>query len=389
MTKTHPALLPNGLEDLLPPHAGHEAAIAKQLMADFTSFGYRRVKAPLAEFEESLLGEQPWSKLAHKTFRVMDPVSNRMLAIRSDSTPQIARMALSRLKDVPRPLRLSYCADILRAQGSQLRPERQYCQAGCEMIGRDGAEADSEMLLVAVYALSRLGVTGLSVDLCMPSLVEVLFEHHGVKGEGEGARAYREALVLRDRDALLVLGGAIANDLVVLLDASGVAAAGLDALLKVGLPESAVIKVQQVRDVLVLIEAALADIGVEGIQFTIDPVEKRGFEYHTGIGYAFFSKGVRGELGRGGRYEAVLGEEHETAVGFTLYLDSLRRACPMGDYVREYVYVPSDMSWSDVVGLQGQGYRVVRGCGEVAASIDVMKRMGCTHMYCDGGVVAI
>ena len=98
-------LLPSGLRDVLPPTAAQEAAAIENLIAFFELNGYERVKAPLVEFEEGLLSGAG-AAIASETFRLMDPVSQRMMGIRPDITPQIARIATSRLADAPRPLRL-------------------------------------------------------------------------------------------------------------------------------------------------------------------------------------------------------------------------------------------------------------------------------------------
>src|SRR5690242_267236 len=108
----HPALLPMGLPDLLPPFAEAEAQVVARLMATLVAHGYERVKPPLLEFEETLLAGTG-ATMAKDTFRLMDPGSQRMIAIRADMTPQVARIAAFRLKTVPRPLRLCYAGQVL------------------------------------------------------------------------------------------------------------------------------------------------------------------------------------------------------------------------------------------------------------------------------------
>ncbi|MCH7887834.1 MAG: ATP phosphoribosyltransferase regulatory subunit, partial [Proteobacteria bacterium] len=103
----NPALLPAGLRDVLPPDAEFEAGVVERLLATFAAFGYERVKPPLVEFEESLLAGVG-AATASATFRLMDPASQRMMGVRADVTPQIARIATTRLKAAPRPLRLGY-----------------------------------------------------------------------------------------------------------------------------------------------------------------------------------------------------------------------------------------------------------------------------------------
>ena len=182
------ALLPAGLQDVLPGTAAREAEIREKLMASLAHAGYDRVKTPLVEFEESLLeGAAP--ELSTQTFRLMDPESRRMMGVRSDMTPQVGRIAATRLVDAPRPLRLSYSGDVLRIKGSHLRPERQFAQVGAELIGVSSAAADTEIVLLALEALDRINVPFVSVDLNLPTLPVRLFDAFGVKGDE------REALV--------------------------------------------------------------------------------------------------------------------------------------------------------------------------------------------------
>ena len=100
-------LLPAGLEDLLPPDSAFEAGVMERLLACFGGYGYERVKPPLVEFEENLL-KGSGAATASEIFRLMDPVSQRMMGVRADMTMQVARIAQTRLARAPRPLRLSY-----------------------------------------------------------------------------------------------------------------------------------------------------------------------------------------------------------------------------------------------------------------------------------------
>jgi len=168
----HRGLLPAGLADLLPPDAAREARAIDTAIERFAAFGYERVKPPLVEFEESLLGGTG-TGLAAQTFRLMDPVSQRMMGVRPDMTVQVARIAVTRLKHEPRPLRLSYGGNVIRVRGNPLKPERQFAQVGAELLGVDTAEADAEAVLLTVDALRAIGVAGLTVDLNLPTLVRL------------------------------------------------------------------------------------------------------------------------------------------------------------------------------------------------------------------------
>src|SRR5579863_4965177 len=176
----HPALLPAGLYDSLPPEAEIEAEVTARLMGVMASHGYERVKPPLVEFEETLLSG---AGMASETFRTMDPTSHRMVGVRADMTPQVARIAATRLAHRERPLRLSYAGQVLRVKGSEVRPERQFGQIGGELIGAEGPAADVEVIAVAGEALASAGVPNLSVDLTMPTLVPAIAEAFDIAGE--------------------------------------------------------------------------------------------------------------------------------------------------------------------------------------------------------------
>ncbi|MBT6110107.1 MAG: ATP phosphoribosyltransferase regulatory subunit, partial [Rhodospirillales bacterium] len=173
------ALLPAGMNDTLPPHAAYEASVVEKIMTCFGGHGYERVKPPLLEFEENLL-RGPGAAMANQTFRLMDPVSQRMMGLRADITPQVARIATTRLSGAPRPLRLSYAGQILRVKGTQLRADRQFGQVGVELIGADSPVADAEIILMAASALTNLGVSNMSVDLCLPTLVPAVCRDLGL-----------------------------------------------------------------------------------------------------------------------------------------------------------------------------------------------------------------
>src|SRR5580698_2371155 len=183
-TPANPALLPTGLRDLLPPEAETEAAGVAAAMAVFASHAYRRVNPPLLAFEEGFLGGSG-AAVADQSFRIMDPDSHRMMVLRADMTPQIARIAATRLAGAPRPLRLSYTGECVRVRPGGPGADRQVPQAGIELIGADSAAADAEVMLVAAEALAALGLARVSMDLTLPTLVPLLLEDAGLD---EGVR---------------------------------------------------------------------------------------------------------------------------------------------------------------------------------------------------------
>ena len=175
-----PALLPAGFVDLLTPDARTEAEGVATLMRVFASHGYDRVRPPLMEFEETLLAGSG-ATLADQSFRVMDPDTRKMMVLRPDITPQIARMAATRLGAAPRPLRVSYsgaCVVVMPAAAEE--SGRQIMQAGIELIGPDSPQADAEVMSVGAEALAQPGVPEVSFDLTMPPLVPALLDEASI-----------------------------------------------------------------------------------------------------------------------------------------------------------------------------------------------------------------
>jgi ATP phosphoribosyltransferase regulatory subunit len=373
----HPALLPTGMHDLLPPEAEIEARVVAQLMATLTAHGYQRVKPPLVEFEETLFAGAG-AAMATSTFRMMDPVSHRMIGVRADMTPQIARIAATRLGGAPRPLRLSYAGQVLRVRGSEIRPERQVGQVGAELIGAAGPAADVEVIAVASAALAALGVPHLTVDITLPTLVPAIAEAYDMGGER--AAALRAALDHKDTAAVTALAGKAGQLLERLLLAAGPAVATLAALDRLDLPGRA--RGERARLGAVLDGLAVA---VPELKVTVDPVENRGFEYHTGISFTFFAGGSAahgpfGELGRGGRYDGGDPAAPEPATGFTLYTDTILSALPEA-LASSRVLLPFGADSTRASTLRAAGWVTVAALAPVGGDWRAeARRLGCSHV---------
>ncbi len=380
----HRGLLPAGLADLLPPDAAREARAIDAAIERFAAFGYERVKPPLVEFEESLLGG-PGAALASQTFRLMDPVSQRMMGVRPDMTVQVARIAVTRLKHEARPLRLSYGGNVIRVRGNALKPERQFAQVGCELLGVDTAEADAEAVLLAVDALRAIGVARLTVDLNLPTLVAAVVS--GLKLAPEPAQRLRRALDRKDETAIAkALGSAKASELFIgLLRAAGPASTAIAQLKKLRLPAAAMSEAARLAEVVALVAAADSELPL-----TLDAVDYRGLEYQTGVSFSVFALEGRQELARGGRYSAGYPEDgfSEPATGFTLYMDAVLAASEPAP-MRPRLYLPPGTRWHEAAPWQAKGYAAVRA---VAAAGDVRReamRLRCTHALIDGDAVPL
>ncbi len=366
-----PALLPAGLSDVLPPDAAREAALVEAMMAVFASHGYERVKPPLIEFEEGLLAGSG-AAVAEQTFRLMDPVSQRMMGLRADTTPQVARIAATRLAGTVRPLRLSYAGQVLRVRGTQLSPERQIPQAGVELIGPGGPAADAEVALVGIEALERIGVRGCGLDVTLPNLSPALLDAAGLAGDDRAALA--RALDRKDAAEVSRLADAAGSPallLPVLMAAAGPADRALAALAGADLPPAA----RGIADNAAAVVAAIL-ARAPRLRVTLDPVEFRGLSYHTGIAYTVFGPGRTGELGRGGRYRS--GEE--PATGLTLYPDAVLRAAPRAPEPRRVLVPATEAGGPAAAALRARGFVTVAALDGAADPLPLR----CTHLLREG-----
>ncbi len=361
MNNKNPSLLPSGFYDLLPPDARKESAAVAQLIASFESYGYAQVTPPLMEFEASLLSGRGAS-LSAQTFRVMDPLSQAMMGVRADITMQVARIASTRMNTAPRPLRLCYAGQILQIKPEALQNERQLTQAGIELIGTDSLNADVEVMMIATKALLALGIEGLSLDINLPGLLGTLCPE--AMNSSELQAKVRDAVSHRDTASIRKLPLKQASVVAELIEAAGAPEKCLRVMEKLKLEEAA-----SLRTVTERLAAT-----VPGVSVTIDPLEYRGFDYHQGISFSLFAKGLRHELGRGGRYKV----EKETATGFTIYVTHLLDLLPAPATGRR-ILVPHDIAPAEVAKLHAESWVTVGATS--AETAQEAQRLGIAYIW--------
>ena len=345
MTKPND-LLPEGLEDRLPLEAARITAAMRACLDVLDAHGYDRVRPPLLEFEASLAGRMAGAAKGEgrAMFRFVDPASLRTLALRSDMTPQVGRIAATSLKDAPRPLRLAYCGDTVVIKASQLDPARERLQLGAELIGADSVAAASEAVMLAVTALKAAGLTGISVDVTLPDLVDTLAAKTFPLAPDQ-VEAVRRELDTKDAGGLRTAGG---SAYLPLLYATGPFDQALAALRAVDAGGA-------LKSRLDGLEAIAAQIG-DAARITLDPTERHGFEYQSWFGFTLYAEGLRRAAGRGGTYR-IAGSD-EPATGFTLYLDRLAEVAPQPEAAR-MVYLPLGHDRAAAAALRAEGWRTL------------------------------
>jgi ATP phosphoribosyltransferase regulatory subunit len=312
-------LLPSGFQDFLPADVARENFINRTLLECFHSFGYMEVHPSLVEFEQSL--DQ---KSASTLFKVLDPASNKMLAIRNDITPQIARIAVDRynLKN-NEALRLSYSGQVLKTAGNGKYTERQLRQTGYELINQNSKNADAEVVFIATEALQKLGLKDYTIDYSIPSFAKFILDENevGVRKSHEinNLILKKDISSLRSRKEKFV--GVLADIIEICADSDSKNYAKIIAEIeKKQLPKACKAQLVRLREV-------IERVSVENSShnFSIDILETRGFNYHTGISYAIFSGDSMEEIARGGRYNISRGKELIPASGLTFLVNRLCR----------------------------------------------------------------
>lgn len=359
-------LLPEGLEDRLPRSAARITRAMRACLDALDAHGYDRVRPPLLEFERSLAArmQDEGGAQTRKMFRFVDPASLRTLALRSDITPQIGRIAATSMKDAARPLRLAYCGDTALIQASQLDPARERLQLGGELIGADTVAAASEIVTVAIEACHAAGLSGVSVDFTLPDLVDILTAQD-LSMLPETVEAIRRELDTKDAGGLKAVGG---EAYLPLLYAAGPFAEAMAELRELDAGGALATRL----DGLEAIAARIGDAQANDVRITLDPTERYGFEYQSWFGFTIYAEGVRGAAGRGGTY--AIGGSDEPATGFTLYIDRIGDAASQPES-SHMVYLPQGYDQAVAAKLRAEGWRTLAQIseGEDPASL------GCTH----------
>lgn len=296
--------LPIGVKIYLPDEAARLRGLQERLLGVFRLWGYREVMTPTFEFFDVLaLGTD--RALQEGMFTFIDRDTGRLLALRADVTPQIARIAATRLRDRPKPYRLAYRTNVFRHEAARPGLLREFYQAGVELVGLDKPEADAEMIAMTIEAFRAAGLERFQIDVGHAEFVRGVLDSLGVGPEVVGA--LRDALRRKDTAELerlaqeQALPSGAAELLLALPDLQGGAEV-------IGRAAPLVQNARSERALAGLAEVhrLLAAYGV-GEAILLDLAEVRGFDYYSGVNFEGYVAGFGTELVGGGRYDQMLG----------------------------------------------------------------------------------
>lgn len=309
-------VLPDHIADVLPSEARHIEEIRRDLLDVARCYGYELVMPPLLEHLESLLSGTG-EALDLQTFKLVDQLSGRMMGLRADSTPQVARID-AHLLNRSGVARLCYCGPVLHTRPAGPHATREPLQFGAEIYGHTGLEADLEVLTLALDALRVARVPSRSVDLGDARIVRSVLADvslkPGVLAQVHTALAAKDASELRS--LLQGAPAAITQTLLTLLQLYGDGAVLQEA--RKALPAVGAIGVA--LDQLQWLASHLDGVGV-----SFDLADMRGYAYYSGAMFSVYVPGAADAVARGGRYDEV-GEvfgRKRPAVGFSLDVKTL------------------------------------------------------------------
>lgn len=316
--------IPRGTRTLPPLMAAKRRKLQDALLDVFLRWGFQKVVTPTFEYLDALtlgLGEA----FNERLFKLEERHTGRMISLRPDITTQIAKLAATRLKDEPRPLRFCYVANVFRYSASQTRNMQELYQAGVELIGLESPEADAEMIAIAVESMQSVGLNDFRIAVSQPALVRQVLQAANLPVEA--LERLQAALAIKDTSTLeAVVTQCDLTDqhhetLLELPNLCGRAEVFDQAAKLIDNPGA-----QQALENLAQVYDMLKTYGLED-HVLIDLGELRGFEYYTGIMFEGFAPHFGYQVCSGGRYDLL---KHygppDPATGFAIDIGALLEA---------------------------------------------------------------
>jgi len=356
-------LLPEGVDEILPSKAGAVEQLRRRLLDLYSSWGYELVFPPLIEFLESLLNGAG-QDLERETYKVTDRLTGRLMGVRADITPQVARMDAHSLRREG-PVRLCYCSTALRTRPAVPGGTRAPYQVGVELFGHDGVDSDVEVVSLMLATLNAACMTETTLDLGHVGIYRALVAAAGLSEDQEFALTdiymRKASTELTDFLAGLTIEPTAAEALKALPWLTGKEAIEKAEPLLANVSEDALQSLAQVKAVIERVQALHPNLHIH-----VDLGELRGYRYHTGCIFAVYSNGLSEAVAKGGRYNRI-GEvfgRARPATGFSADLKVLVNGLDAPQVSTVYAPADSDENLDTAVAqLRAQGQRVVRALG--------------------------
>jgi ATP phosphoribosyltransferase regulatory subunit len=367
-------VLPDHIADVLPSEARHIEEIRRDLLDMARCYGYELVMPPMLEHLESLLSGTG-EALDLQTFKLVDQISGRMMGLRADSTPQVARID-AHLLNRSGVTRLCYCGPVLHTRPAAPHATREPLQFGAEIYGHAGLEADLEVLTLTLDALKACKVGALTVDMADARIVGSLLDESGLSSSQKNE--VLSALTSKDSSALTELTQSCPQTVGAALRSLVNLYGNADVLQQARKELPALPGISQALDHLQWLAGHL-----EGVKVSIDLADLRGYAYYTGMRFSIYAAGASDALARGGRYDevgSVFGRKRP-AVGFSLDVKVLAQAAEVRP-LRAAIRAP----WGEAAALRA-AIAELRRQGETVVCVLPGHESEVDEFHCDRELV--
>ena len=357
-------LLPEGFRDSLPDMAGKEYLISSSFLNLMKKNGYLLINPPLLEFERSLFFLTP-EKDNIDSFRLLDPVSQKMMGIRPDITLQVARLACGSLNESPRPLRLCYSGEILKAYNNGLNLSRQITQIGSEIIGIGDNFCEKELIDLIIEILKKLKIKKFFINFTMPTLIQSLSKDFNLTRDE--LDFVKEKYQNKNHKGIEKISKNLEEISKELLSIVGLVEANIKKLKKINFPKLTQIEINNFVKVIDKIRKKFPNLNLY-----MDPLEIDGSDYHTGLAFKVFSENLK-ELFTGGNYKVF----KENCIGFSGYVENLVKESLLRVDNMKKIFVNEDLSDNLKKNLQKKGFIVIKAIKKL--NINQIKRNAKIH----------
>ena len=317
--------IPKGVRVFPPAETAQRRAVEAQLLSVFRRWGFREIVTPTFEYLEVF--ERPTGEDADdQIFKFVDRQTGRLLALRVDLTPQVARLVATTMRQAPYPLRLAYAGSVFRYHEPRAGRQREFTQIGVELIGLDGAEADAEMIAMAVEGCQVVGLRAFQIDVgqveVVQGLLNALQPPPALRPRVVSALRRKDPMELRTVLAEFPADAAAAEALLALPRLYG-GRGILDEAARLPFPPASRAALANLAEVITVLENyGLAE------HVMLDLAEAHAFEYCTGVVFGAFARGLGYQLSNGGRYDDLIGQFGYPcpATGFSFDLERIMAA---------------------------------------------------------------
>ena len=371
-------LLPEGFRDSLPELATKENRVNSIFIKLMQINGFLLVKPPLLEFESSLFFLLDDNEDAN-SFRVLDPISQKMMGIRSDITVQIARISCGSLVELPRPLKVCYSGEVLRVNNNNLNLSRQSTQIGSEIIGIEQNNCENEIITLMIESLNCLRIKNFFINFTMPTLISAIVKDF--KLSKTDLEFVRDRFNNKNSDGLEKISKRLKIISDALIDSVGDAKVNLKKLKKIKFTKKIKLEIQSF---IKIISRIIKDFPC--LKILIDPLEIDESNYHTGIAFKVFSENFK-ELFSGGNYKV----SNENCIGFSGFTESLLLESFMKKKSIKKILIPKYSDPKLKKNLQKKGFftfQAIKKLNKQQIKIEANKQE-CNYYFFDNDIFKV